>query len=792
MNRTGAEKGPSRPGGKLFRRYLLAMLSLVSIALLASGGISLYFSYQDNKAALASLQIEKAVAAAARIEQFTDRIARQFSLAALPQLDAADNEARRIEFVKLLRQMPEVTDIALLDGDGRELNLVSRLAMDVSGSLRDRRSEAAFVNAGRGTPWFSPVYFRKQTEPYLTVSLRSGRGPKPAVAIAEVNLKFVWDVVSRIKVGAQGKAYVVDASGDLIADPDIGLVLRRTNLAGLAQVGAASAAQPADRSVMVATNLAGAEVLTAMAAIDSLGWRVFVEQPVAEVYAGLQAAIARTALLLVAGLVASALAASALARSMVRPIRALQEGAARAAAGDLGHRIAVVRSGDELEALAGEFNRMAAVIATAHAGLEAKVADRTAELGQALAQQTAIADLVKAMSRTSFQLDAVLHALIENAIRLCQADKGFVYLREGEDYLMRVNHGSAPGQVDTRPLRPAMGTLVGRTALLCQPVAIVDAVNDSSYTWKEAQQRLGFRSMLGVPMLRDGEPIGVIAMWRCEVRPFSDNDQRLVTTFADQAVIAIENARLFEQLAAKTRQLEITSRHKSEFLANMSHELRTPLNAVIGFSEVLIEQMFGPVNAKQLEYLHDIHSSGEHLLTLINEVLDLSKVEAGRMELELGEVDLGELLDHALALVRERAARNGLTLKLDIAAALPTWVADSRKIKQVLLNLLSNAVKFTPAGGSVTLRAACPDADAVEIAVIDTGVGIAAADQVAVFEAFRQASGSYLRKAEGTGLGLALARRFVELHGGTLSLQSAIGQGSTFTFTLPARKLDAP
>jgi signal transduction histidine kinase len=202
--------------------------------------------------------------------------------------------------------------------------------------------------------------------------------------------------------------------------------------------------------------------------------------------------------------------------------------------------------------------------------------------------------------------------------------------------------------------------------------------------------------------------------------------------------------------------------------------------------------MFGPVNAKQLEYLHDIHSSGEHLLTLINEVLDLSKIEAGRMELDLGEVDLGELLDHALALVRERAARNGLTLTQDIAPDLPDWVADARKIKQVLLNLLSNAVKFTPTGGQVTLRAACPSADAVEIAVIDTGVGIAAADQVAVFDAFRQASGSYLRKSEGTGLGLALARRFVELHGGTLSLHSAPGQGSTFTFTLPARKLDAP
>jgi signal transduction histidine kinase len=410
---------------------------------------------------------------------------------------------------------------------------------------------------------------------------------------------------------------------------------------------------------------------------------------------------------------------------------------------------------------------------------------------EALDQQTAIAELVKAMSRTSFQLDALLPALIENATRLCRADRGFVYLREGEDYVMRVQHGSTDTSIELRPLREEMGTLVGRTAYTRLPVAIDDALSDPSYTLKEAQQRLGYRSMLGVPMLRDGQPIGVISLWRDEVRPFSEHDQRLVTTFADQAVIAIQNARLFEQLQAKTEQLEVAGRHKSEFLANMSHELRTPLNAIIGFSEVLVEQMFGEVNAKQLEYLKDIHGSGQHLLTLINDVLDLSKIEAGHMELDLSELDLGDLLEHTLSLVRERAARNGLTLGLEVPADLPLWVADARKVKQVLLNLLSNAVKFTPAGGSVTLAARLADAHTVEIAVGDTGVGIAQQDQTAVFEAFRQASGSYLRKSEGTGLGLALAQRFVELHGGTLGLHSAPGQGSTFTFTLPARTLEA-
>ena len=247
--------------------------------------------------------------------------------------------------------------------------------------------------------------------------------------------------------------------------------------------------------------------------------------------------------------------------------------------------------------------------------------------------------------------------------------------------------------------------------------------------------------------------------------------------------------RMSDELGQLYRQIEAANRHKSEFLANMSHELRTPLNAIIGFSEVLIEKMFGEVNDKQLEYLRDIHSSGHHLLTLINDILDLSKIEAGRMDLELASFDLGELLDSATMLVRERAGRHGLTLALDLTEGLGEWVADQRKVKQVVINLLSNAVKFTPAGGSVTVRARRLDGS-VEIAVIDTGVGIAADQQALVFEEFRQAAGDHLRKSEGTGLGLALAKRFVELHGGTIRVESAPGRGSTFAFMLPVRTVE--
>jgi signal transduction histidine kinase len=244
--------------------------------------------------------------------------------------------------------------------------------------------------------------------------------------------------------------------------------------------------------------------------------------------------------------------------------------------------------------------------------------------------------------------------------------------------------------------------------------------------------------------------------------------------------------RMNDELGRLYQQLEAASRHKSEFLANMSHELRTPLNAIIGFSEVLIEKMFGELNDKQDEYLRDIYASGRHLLSLINDILDLSKIEAGRMELELSKFDLPSALENALTLVRERASRHGLTLRLDVDGRLDDLVADERKVKQILLNLLSNAVKFTPEGGRIVVAATLGDG-AAEITVADTGIGIAPEDQAAVFEEFRQVGTDYARKHEGTGLGLALTKKFVELHGGTIWVKSVVGQGSTFGFTLPVR-----
>ena len=303
---------------------------------------------------------------------------------------------------------------------------------------------------------------------------------------------------------------------------------------------------------------------------------------------------------------------------------------------------------------------------------------------------------------------------------------------------------------------------------------------------REIVGRTDFRAVLAVPLVREGRILGGLVVLRKTPGAFAPEVVDLLKTLAAQSAIAIQNARLFQALEDKSQELEAASRHKSEFLANMSHELRTPLNAIIGFSEVLGERMFGELNDKQAEYVEDILSSGRHLLALINDILDLSKVEAGRMELELSRFDLPAAIGGAVILVRERATRHGLALEVSVDDRLGLFVGDERKIRQVLLNLLSNAVKFTPEGGRIAVRAAPAD-DAVEISVSDTGIGIAPEDQEAIFQEFRQVGTDYARKREGTGLGLALARRFVDLHGGRLWVKSRPGEGSTFTFTVPVR-----
>jgi signal transduction histidine kinase len=959
------------PRRRLFYKYVALIVALVAGALLVSGAISVYSTYQETRRTLLVLAAEKAAAAATRIEQFVKEIENQIGWTALPQIveDSDPLVLRRNDYVKLTRQVPAITEASFIDAQGREQVSVSRLKMDELAKALDLSQDPRFLGARGGKTYFGPVYFRKETEPYMAIAMRAGRGDGAGVTAVEVNLKFIWEVIQRIKIGDTGFAYVVNKDGSLVAHPDISLVLQKTDFSKLQQVmtatGARTAEAPDDQlpTSGEAHDSAGRAVLTAWAKIESLEWYVFVEQSSAEAYRPLYQLLARTGLLLLLGLALSVAVAVLMVGRMVTPIRALREGAEAIGAGKLDQKIEV-RTGDELQDLAEQFNSMAGELRESYAGLEQKVEQRTEELKRTLEQQTATADILKVISGSPTDVQPVFDAIVQSGVRLFEGAAMAVVRPEGNevhaaalaegdpervaawkkrfpnplsrDYMhgaaildcklvdvpdaqhwtgdcqpgvrnflesgyraitiMPMIRGEAaigaisvlrqqPGPLSDKQIAllrtfadqaviaienvrlfnettealerqtataeilkvisssptdtaPVFESILARMLTLCDARVAVLFLYDGEHLGLAAEkngipemieklrpmkfkpdrwsptllaalekrtvhapdvllvpefrtltggvirENDPWRTVLAVPMLREGELVGVITAWRAEVQPFSDKQMQLVTTFADQAVIAIENVRLFNEIREKGRQLEIANRHKSEFLANMSHELRTPLNAIIGFSEVLDERYFGELTPKQDEYVKDIHSSGKHLLSLINDILDLSKIEAGRMELEVSDFDLPSALDNALTLVKERAQRHGIALGKRVDPALGSVRADERKVKQIMLNLLSNAVKFTPEGGRVSV-AAKANGEAIEISVADTGIGIAPEDQQAVFEEFKQVGRDYTRKAEGTGLGLALTKRFVELHGGTISLTSALGKGSTFTFTLP-------
>ena len=434
-----------------------------------------------------------------------------------------------------------------------------------------------------------------------------------------------------------------------------------------------------------------------------------------------------------------------------------------------------------------------AVIAVENVRLFKELQARTSELTRSVDQLTALGEISQAVSST-LDVETVLQTIVSRASQLAGADGCAIYEYDDatEAFHIRATHNLDPvlvGRLRASPLRKGEGTM-GRAAETREPIQVADIAAPGAYESHVRDTLLGagYRALLSVPLLREGEVIGSLSLNRRVPGEFPTEAVEVLKTFATQSALAIQNARLFREIADKSAQLEAASRHKSEFLANMSHELRTPLNAIIGFSEVLVDRMFGELNPKQDEYLKDIYASGQHLLSLINDILDLSKIEAGRMELELADFDLPSAIDNALTLVRERATRRGIALGRTIDEHLGMLRGDERKVKQVLLNLLSNALKFTPEGGRIDVSARLQDG-AAEIAVADTGVGIAPEDQEAVFEEFRQV-GTADKKVEGTGLGLALSRKFIELHGGRIWVTSAVGVGSTFTFTLPVRRED--
>jgi signal transduction histidine kinase/DNA-binding response OmpR family regulator len=587
---------------RLFIKYVILFVAVVSLALIANAVFDVYFSYQEQKASLVRIQREQAEAAAGKIGQFVSEIESQVGWTTQLPWSAGTLEQRRFDALRLLRQVPAITELAEIDSTGHEQLKVSRLAMEVVGSGNDVSKEPAFTEAVAHKVYYGPVYFRRESEPYMTLSL-AGTRRDTGVSIAQVNLKLIWDVLSKIKFAGHGRAYVVDAAGRLVAHPDISLVLRNTDMSQLAQVRSARAAATgsATEQVQEAEDIEGHKVLTASAPVAPLGWFVFVETPIEEAYAPLYAAMERTGLVLLGALALAFAAGMFLARRMVVPIQALRAGAARLGSGDLGQRIAI-KTGDEVEALADQFNDMAGRLQESYADLEQKVELRTHELSESLEQQTATSEVLQVISRSPGDLQPVFETMLENAVRICGAKFGNIYRWDGSLLHLVAAHNTPPAFVEARkqaphdPTKPntlIRATLETRSAFQIPDISDQPGYRDRSDAGNVAAVELGgVRTVLAVPMFRDNELVGSFTLYRQEVRPFTDKQVALVTSFAAQAVIAIENTRLLSELRESLAQQTATADVLS-VISSSPGDLKPVFDAMLANAARLCEAQFG-------------------------------------------------------------------------------------------------------------------------------------------------------------------------------------------------------
>ncbi len=976
-----------RRHGKLVRNYFFIFVALIGGGMIASGLTEIYFRSHEAREQIGLVQGEAANAALSKIAQYILTIEGQMKATSLSQriAEGGFESARQFELMKLLYVAPAISEAAAIDGDGVPRLQLSRFRTILPEHATDYAKSPAFLQASQGATFFGPVYFVRGSEPYLTMAVPIEEYPGSVIGVlqAEVNLSYIWDIVRDIEVGKAGYAYIVARSGDVIAHPNISMVLQRHKAAHLEQVK--SALRPAPNlqkpESIVTRGLNGDEVLSSYAYLPNLDWAVIVERPLAEAYEPLYASLLRTYLLVTIGLGIALLASVYVARRVVRPLEALRWGVEKIGKGDLDHRLEI-KTGDEIEILAEQFNKMVGEIKNSYQSLEDKVQQRTKELAalfdvtatathsfdlnpilqevaekimdifgldstriylldavqeelrvraasgynpagfiqevfalgqgivgkaveaaepiifedvqkdpryaelshskgskgigyrffatvpikakgrclgaiacngrlarrlteqelrlmssmadqigpaidninlfeelkektaalettnhelmEALEQQTEIAKVLQVMASSPTKLETVLATIHKNALRLCEGDSGATFVFDGAQFRLSVPTDNispeALSYLRDLPIRPGPETPLRRAGLELRTVHTADIFADPRFSPPEIYRREGLSAVVAAPMLKENRLVGAIVLTRREPRPFTEGQISLLTTFANQAAIAVDNVHLFQELEDRTQELARYNREiqlaneklteldrlKSSFVSNVSHELKTPLTAIESLAENILDGVTGPLTRKQASYMTGIKESAERLARLINDLLDLSVIEAGRTGLKPTSFSMASLLHEVTDTLKPVAEAKLIDLEIASTNGNSIAWADRDKITQVLTNLVGNAVKFTPNRGKVTMKVSPTSGEWLEVSITDTGPGIPPEEASKIFDEFYQMSQPGREKSKGVGLGLAISKKLVEMHGGKIQVKSIFGSGSSFSFTVPA------
>jgi signal transduction histidine kinase len=767
-----------RPRG-LFGKYVVAFVGLVVLVLAVNGALETWFTYNDTIELLAKAQSDKAEAVARRIEHSVEELERQISFAT--RASAITIEQRLSDYQLLLQELPAIERLIQLDSKGAEQLMTTRHEV-VKESGMDYSTNPRFTAARGRSVWLSPVYF-DGPDPFMSIAMpHSGRNAGSTVA--EINLNFVSSFIDPAQIGKDYEAYVVGPTGRLLAhsNPDRRL---GSSFAELPQVRAAMKA--GGEPPTFGQDPDGSSVLSASAGVPPLDWYVFFDQPRSTALQPVYRVLDRTALLVALGVFLAVVAGILLARQMVVPIRALQVGAQQLEASDFGHRIEV-RTGDEIADLADHFNRMAEQLRESYTRLEQKVEERTRALAQSVNEFKALEEIGRAVA-SSLDTEAVLATIVTRAVQLTQADAGAIYRYDASNSVFELAEAHALDQSLQNAIRSARiklnDSILGLASKEDRTIAIPDLQHAPNFPLRDATLAAGFHSILVVPLLAQDEILGALVVQRRMVGDFPASTIGLMQTFAHQSVLAMNNARLFREVEQKGRELAIANEHKSQFFANMSHELRTPLNGMLGFSELLVDGLYGTLPDKAMEVLDRIQKDGKHLLGLINDVLDISKIEAGQISLSLSDYSVQAIVDTVVASTGALAHAKGIEVRSVVPSHLPIGYGDERRLTQVLLNIVGNAIKFTDTG-FVEIRVDAMD-EHFKIAVEDTGPGIPPTEQGRIFDDFHQVDNSITRQKGGTGLGLSISRRLVQAHGGHIAVHSMLGVGSTFNIVVPVR-----